>query len=163
MGSIYDSFGAFTFANPDVQFITQAIKSAVSFEGKESYVTVYKVRVQSKDDGWSCGIWMVKSAFKYSGFTEVSVEDSIETFQNLCMRNFAIWVRAWMGSINPSWIFFCEVEDNSEGLHSVKKVGKVVFQPNSVLVSGTFYRHKKDDKVFKLELGVLHDHLFIFS
>ena len=60
------------------------------------------------------------------------------------------------------WIFFCEVEDNSEGLHSVKKVGKVVFHPDSVLVSGTFYRHKKDGKAFKLELGVLHDHLYIF-
>ena len=161
-GSIFDSFATFTFADPDVQIITQAIKSAVSFEGKESYVTGYQERVQSKDDSWSCGIWMVKSAFKYSGFTEVSVEDSIETFQNLCMRNFAIWVRAWMGSINPSWIFFCEVEDNSEGLHSVKKVGKVVFQPNSVLVSGTYYRHGQDGNVFKLELGVLHDQLFIF-
>ena len=161
-GSIFDSFATFTFADPDVQIITQAIKSGVSFEGKESYVTIYEERVQSEDDGWSCGIWMVKSAFKYSGFTEVSVEDSIETFQNLCMRNFAIWVRAWMGSINSSWIFFCEVEDNSEGLHSVKKVGKVVFKPDSVLVSGTYYRDGKDGKVFKLELGVLHGHLYIF-
>ena len=161
-GSIYDSFATFTFADPDVQIITQAIKSAVSFEGKESYVAIYKERVQSEDDGWSCGIWMVKSAFKNSGFTEVSVEDSIETFQNLLMRNFSIWVRAWMGSINSPWIFFCEVEDNSEGLHSVKKVGKVVFHPDSVLVSGTFYRHIKDGKVFKLELGVLHGHLYIF-
>ena len=60
------------------------------------------------------------------------------------------------------WIFFCEVEDNSEGLHSVKKVGKVVFKPDSVLVSGTYYRDETDGKVFKLELGVLHGHLYIF-